>query len=108
MSKPTSHDPQSESPPVDGPEGFAKRGQLEKQQANLNQTEAAPQAVFSAHQGADEADTLARLEMAFKRAGGALYHLCDGTFLAVRGSGGAALSCPDRRAACALLRALGG
>lgn len=108
MSKPTSHDSQSKSPPVDGPEGFAKMGQLEKQQANLNQTEAAPQAVFSAHQGADEADPLGRLEMAFKRVGATLYRLCDGSFLAVQGSGGAARACPDRRAACALLRALGG
>lgn len=108
MSKPTSHDPQSKSPPVGEPEGFANGGHMKKQHANINQCLTAPQAVFTAQAPSDEADPLNRLEKAFKRVGAALYSLGDGTFLAVQGAGGAALPCPDRRAACALLRALGG
>lgn len=99
--------PQSKSPPVVRPEGFAKVDQIELQQANDSESLAAPQE-DSGGTRLEDAAPVSRLEAAFKRVGATLYRLCDGSFLAVQGSGGAARACPDRRAACALLRALGG
>lgn len=100
--------PQSKSPPVDRPEGFAKVGQIELQQANDSESLAAPQEVSRGNKQAEDTDPVTRLEAAFKRVGATLYALCDGSFLAVQIQGGASQACPDRRAACALLRALGG
>lgn len=102
----THSSPQSKNPPAGETVGLA--GVHEKQRHQCIETGSFPQEVFGTHKQDDERDPVGALEAAFSRIGGRLFALCDGSFLAVYGAAGLSQPCPDRRTACALLRALGG